>query len=318
MKPALLISLDPDSTARIRTPLLRLIAAATMTTLNCLSAVYADEPIRLWTGNAPGSLGNKPQDVPTLTRISPDTDTANGTAVVICPGGGYAGLAPHEGKGYADYLAAHGIECFVLKYRLGSDGYHHPAMIHDAQRAIRMVRANAPNWKIDPQRIGIMGSSAGGHLASTAIVHHDAGDAAAADPVDRQSSRPDFGILCYPVISMRDGVCHGGSRNNLLGDHPDPKLIDWLSTDENVDKDTPPCFIWTTGEDTAVPPENTLLFASALMRAKIPCDLHIYQKGGHGMGLGNGRKGNTVQNAHPWASDLVFWFGENGWLTRSK
>ncbi len=306
--------LDPNSGFRIQRSLLRLIGAASLITLSAMSTAKADDPIRLWAGDAPGSLGDKPQDIPTLTRFSPDKSKSNGTAIVICPGGGYGGLAPHEGKGYADYLTARGIECFVLKYRLGSSGYHHPAMIHDAQRAIRLVRMNAVQWGINPQRIGIMGSSAGGHLASTAVVHHDAGDATASDPVDKQSSRPDFGILCYPVISMRDGVCHAGSKKNLLGDNPDSKLVDWLSTDENVSKDTPPCFIWTTSEDTVVAPENTLRFASALMRAKVPYDLHIYQKGRHGIGLGNGRKGNNAENVHPWAGDLVFWLGENGWL----
>lgn len=203
------------------------------------AAETAAEPIPLWPGDAPGALGDKPQDKPTLTRFSPEPGKACGTAVVICPGGGYGGLAEHEGKGYAEFLARNGVEGIVLKYRLGSHGYRHPVMWGDAQRAIRLVRANAAGWGIDPARVGIMGSSAGGHLASTAIVHFDAGRPDAQDPVEKQSSRPDFGILCYAVISMRDGVTHSGSRKNLLGNDPSPDLVAWLSSDEQVTAKTP-------------------------------------------------------------------------------
>ena len=291
-------------------PFRRLLAAAALSGLSFAAA----EPIRLWQGDAPGALGQAPQDIPTLTRFTPPAGKATGAAVVICPGGGYGALAGHEGQGYAEYLAANGIDGFVLQYRLGSHGYRHPVMLNDAQRAIRLVRANASQWGLDPHRIGIMGSSAGGHLASTAIVHFDAGNPAAAEEVEKQSCRPDFGILCYAVISMRDGVTHGGSRANLLGNDPDPKLIAWLSSDEQVTKETPPCFVWSTGEDTAVPVENSMRFVAAMQKAGVAYDFHVYQKGPHGIGLATGRPGLAKGEVHPWGKDLVFWFNENGWL----
>src|SRR5688572_25414190 len=169
------------------------------------------ESFPLWPDKAPDALGDKDDDKPTLTPFLPPSEKATGAAIVICPGGGYGGLAPHEGQGYADYLSQQGITCFVLKYRLGSKGYRHPAMLNDAARAVRLVRAEATKWKIDPHRVAIMGSSAGGHLASTLLTHFDAGKADAADVVERQSSRPDLGILCYAVISMGEHT-HGGSK----------------------------------------------------------------------------------------------------------
>lgn len=299
------------------TPLRRWLATATAVSLAGLGLTSA-EPIRLWSGDAPGARGQAPQDIPTLTRFSPPAGKATGAAMVICPGGGYGMLADHEGKGYAEYLAANGLDCFVLKYRLGSQGYRHPAMWNDAQRAIRLVRANAGQWGLDPRRIGIMGSSAGGHLASTAIVHHDPGQAGAADPVDQQSSRPDFGVLCYAVISMRDGLTHGGSRKNLLGEQPDPKLVAWLSNDEQVTKDTPPCFVWSTGADTTVRVENSLRLVTAMQTAGIAYDFHIYQKGPHGIGLATGKNGLAKGEVHPWGKDLLFWINQNGWLTKKN
>src|SRR5262245_35069279 len=159
-------------------------------------------PILLWPDGAPGALGTEDKDKPSLTPYLPDADKASGAAIVVCPGGGYGGLAPHEGPDYALYLREQGIAAFVLKYRLGSHNYRYPRMLEDAQRAVRLVRARAEEWKVDPKRVGIMGSSAGGHLASTAVTHFDAGKPDAADPIERQSCRPDLGILCYPVISM--------------------------------------------------------------------------------------------------------------------
>lgn len=266
--------------------------------------------LRLWEGDAPGSLGQTDNDIPTLTPYLPPADKASGTAIVICPGGGYGGLAPHEGEGYANYLAAHGVASFVLKYRLGSKGYRHPAMLNDVQRAIRTVRAGAEKWGV--KVVGVMGSSAGGHLASTALTHFDAGNTGG-DAVEKASSRPDFGILCYAVISMEDGVTHAGSKNNLLGKEPDAKLVEFLSSEKQVTKDTPPCFLWTTWEDKAVPVENSLRFVNALQKAGVAYDFHVFQKGPHGIGLGNGRKGNTVEDAHPWGRDLIFWLRQNGW-----
>lgn len=295
---------------RHRLPLIAALTAA-LTAIAMTPLSQATEPIRLWPNAAPGALGDQAHDIPTLTRFSPPANSANGTAIVICPGGGYQGLADHEGSGYAQFLAAHGVECFVLKYRLGSHNYRHPAMLNDAQRAIRMVRANAQAFGIHPNRIGIMGSSAGGHLASSALVHHQPANPQAPDPIDRVSSRPDFGILCYAVISMRDGITHQGSRNNLLGKSPDPALVAKLSSDEQVTADTPPCFVWSTGEDPAVPVENSLRFVQALQKHGIAYDFHVYQKGPHGIGLGKGLQPGTL---HPWSADLVVWLTANQWL----
>jgi len=275
------------------------------------SAVPAGESFRLWSGDATGALGQADQDIPTLTPYLPAADKATGTAIVICPGGGYGGLAGHEGDGYATYLSDHGIACFVLKYRLGSKGYRHPVMLQDAQRAVRTVRSQAEKWNV--KRVGIMGSSAGGHLASTALTHFDAGKADAEDAVERASSRPDFGILCYAVISMEDGVTHAGSKNNLLGKTPDPKLVELLSNEKQVTKETPPCFVWSTGEDKAVPVENSLRFVSALQKAGVPYDFHVYQKGAHGIGLSSGKNGVPADDVHPWGKDVLFWLKTNGW-----
>ena len=198
----------------------------------------------------------------------------------------------------------------MLKYRLGSAGYRHPAMLHDAARAIRTVRARASEWGVDPKRIGIMGSSAGGHLASTAVTHFDAGQPGASDPIEQQSSRPDLGVLCYAVISMGENT-HAGSRKNLLGDNPSPELIKLLSNELQVTAQTPPCFIWHTWEDKGVKVENSLEFAAALQRNHVPFDLHVYQKGGHGIGLA---AKPPFTNAHPWAADLVFWLKAQGFV----
>ena len=219
----------------------------------------------LWADPAPDALGTAPQDVPTLTPYLPQGTDGPCAAIVICPGGGYGGLAKHEGEGYALWLNEQGIAGLVVKYRLGSHGYRHPVMLGDAARAVRLARAKAAEWKLDPRRVGIMGSSAGGHLASTLLTHFDAGQAEATDPIDRQSSRPDLGILCYPVISMGP-LTHQGSKKNLLGDTPSPALVDLLSNERQVTPQTPPCFLWHTWEDTAVKVENSLEFAAALRR----------------------------------------------------
>ena len=271
---------------------------------------HAQSPIPLWPDGAPGALGKADQDIPTLTPYLPDPANATGAAIVVCPGGGYGGLAPHEGNDYALFLNDHGVAAFVLKYRLGSHGYRHPAMLQDAARAVRLVRARASEWSIDSKRVGIMGSSAGGHLASTLLTHFDSGKPDAADAVERQSSRPDLGILCYAVISMGPNT-HQGSKNNLLGKDPSPDLVRLLSNELQVTKDTPPCFLWHTWEDKAVKVENSLDFAAALRRNGVPFDLHIYQQGRHGLGL-NDKPPFT--HAHPWANDLVFWLKVQGFV----
>ena len=266
-----------------------------------VSNAQMQTPIPLWPEGAPGAFGANATDIPTLTPYL--ATNATGSAMVICPGGGYGMLAPHEGNDYALWLNQHGVTCFVLKYRLGSSGYHHPAMLNDAARAVRWVRAHTEDYKIDPHRIGIMGSSAGGHLASTLLTHFDSGDTNSVGVIERQSSRPDIGILCYAVISMGE-FAHQGSKENLLGKNPSPELVKLLSNELQVTTNTPPCFIWTTFEDNVVPMENSMLFAEALRKNHVPFDLHIYQKGGHGMGLADKP---PFTHTHPWANDCLVW-----------
>lgn len=268
------------------------------------------DPIPLWPNGAPGALGSTSNDVPTLTPYLPDATNSSGAAMVICPGGGYQYLAPHEGNDYALWLNQHGVTCFVLKYRLGSHGYRHPAMLEDGARAIRWVRAHAQEYGIDVHRVGIMGSSAGGHLASTVVTHFDLGNTNSQDVVERQSSRPDVGILCYAVITMGE-FTHKGSRNNLLGTNPPPELVQLLSNELQVRSNTPPCFLWTTFEDRTVPMENTMMFAGALRKNHVPFALHVYEKGGHGMGLAD-----KPPFAHPhlWAADCLYWLRARGFI----
>jgi acetyl esterase/lipase len=283
--------------------------------LTSQTPIQAPPPVNefpLWAGDAPGALGKEAKDIPTLTPYFAPRNKATGASIVICPGGGYAALAPHEGSHYALFLNEQGITGFVLKYRLGSNGYRHPAMMLDVQRAIRYVRFNAMRWGLDPNRIGVMGSSAGGHLASTALTHFDSGDAAAADPVDRVSSRPDLGILCYPVITMGPDT-HAGSRRNLLGDNPDPGLVEFLSNEKQVKDNTPPTFIFHTFEDSAVKMENSLEFAAALRRHGVPFALHIYTKGAHGMGLGSAQW--DPDHRHIWTQECAQWLKEQGFST---
>jgi acetyl esterase/lipase len=266
-------------------------------------------PLPLWPDAAPGALGTADPDRPELTAYLPAAGTANGASMLILPGGGYGKLAVHEGAGYAVWLNRLGVTCYVLKYRLGSDGYRHPVMLQDAARALRTVRAFARRDGLDPARIGIIGSSAGGHLASTLLTHFDAGQPDASDPIERESSRPDLGVLCYPVITLGE-FTHAGSRKNLLGENPSAELLHLLSNETKVTAATPPCFLWHTVEDKAVPVENSLLFASALRRAGVPFALHVYEKGGHGLGLPEHGK-----NAPPWDADCAFWLREQGFLT---
>jgi acetyl esterase/lipase len=273
-------------------------------------AVAQQEPVRLWEADVPGALGKAEHDVPTLTPFLADPAKSLGSAIVVLPGGGYGGLAQHEGRDYALWLNQQGLSAFVVHYRLGSKGYRHPVMLQDAARAIRLVRSRAIGWKVDPKRIAIMGSSAGGHLASTLLTQFDAGNPEASDLVDRQSSRPDLGILCYAVISMGEHT-HQGSRNNLLGANPTPELVELLSNELQVKKETPPCFIWHTWEDKAVKVENALMFAGALQKAGVPFDLHIYQQGRHGVGLNDKP---PFANPHPWARDLMFWLKAHGFV----
>ncbi|OAM90583.1 alpha/beta hydrolase [Termitidicoccus mucosus] len=260
--------------------------------------------IPLWPDAAPGALG----DNPALSLFPAAPDKATGAAMVIFPGGGYVGLSDHEGEGYARWLANLGITGFVVKYRLGAHGYRHPAMLHDAARAVRLVRARAAEWKIDPARVGVMGSSAGGHLAATLLVHFDDGIPGANDPVARQSSRPGLGILCYPVITMGEKT-HAGSRDNVIGADAPQALRELLSCERQVTPGTPPCFIWHTWEDDGVPAENSQMFAAALKEAGVPFELHIYEKGAHGIGLAATPDGRM----HRWTSACRAWLQERGY-----
>jgi acetyl esterase/lipase len=239
----------------------------------------------LWPGGAPGAKGDEPADKPSLTVYLPPKEKATGTGVVICPGGGYGFLAVgHEGKEPAEFLNRLGVAAFVLRYRI-APRYRHPAPLQDVQRAVRTVRARAGEWGVEPRRVGVWGFSAGGHLASTAATHFDDGAPGADDPVERQGCRPDFAILAYPVISLKPPYSHGGSRDNLLGKGADEKLVESLSNETRVTAKTPPTFLFHTGEDRGVPPENSVLFYLALRKAGVPAELHVYEKGPHGVGL---------------------------------
>ncbi len=243
------------------------------------------DTLQLWPGAAPGALGSKPQDIPTLAVCLPEPAKASGTAIVVCPGGGYGHLAmDHEGKQIAEWLNQNGVAAFILKYRIAPN-YHHPSPLMDAQRALRTVRYHALEWGIDPQRIGILGFSAGGHLTSSAGTHFSQGTADAPDAIDQLSSRPDFMVLVYPVISMKIPTAHRGSRKNLLGEQPDTALVQFMSSEEQVTGHTPPTFLFHTSNDPVVPVENSILFYQALRRAGVAAEMHIYRDGRHGVGL---------------------------------
>ncbi|HYO21359.1 MAG TPA: alpha/beta hydrolase [Flavisolibacter sp.] len=243
---------------------------------------------------------------PEITVYLPTKRSATGQAVIICPGGGYGGLSYNwEGSDPARLLSARGIAAIVLKYRLPnarSNITPHLSPLMDAKRAIRIVRANAAKWNIKKDRVGIMGFSAGGHLASTLATHFDAGDAANADSIERQSSRPDFAVLVYPVISMSKPIMHAGSRNNLIGATPDSSLARLYSNEFQVTKETPPTFLVHSTDDKGVPVENSLLFYQALKDNNVPAEMHIYPYGGHGFGLAVGRG-----YLETWTERLVDW-----------
>ena len=260
-------------------------------------------PIRLWPHDAPGALGNAPHDIPLLAPYFPNPQNATSAAMLIFPGGGYGGLAAHEGEDYALFLNTLGIAAFVLQYRLGIHGYRHPVMLQDALRAMRVLRSRANEWNLDKTKIGVMGSSAGGHLAATLLTHYDSGDKNSKDLIERESSRPDIGVLCYAVISMGEHS-HEGSRENLLGQNPTPELVALLSNELHVNAQTPPCFVWHTWEDKGVKIENSLQFISSLQKNDVPFDFHVYQKGPHGIGLADKP---PFANAHPWSRDFAFW-----------
>ncbi|EDY21311.1 alpha/beta hydrolase [Chthoniobacter flavus Ellin428] len=275
-----------------------------------VAAEHPTEPMRLWAGKAPDALGDAPKDIPTLTPYWPADDQASGAAFIVCPGGGYRNLAAHEGEPFAKWLNSLGIAAFVLKYRLTTDGYFVPTTLLDAARALRTVRAHATEWGIDPKRIGMIGSSAGGHLTATLITQFDNGKPDDADPVERVSSRPDLAVLCYGFILFDQPNPEREAR--FLGAHATPELKNLLSPRLNVRKDTPTTFIWQTVEDEKVPVDNAFAFADAMREKGVPFDLHLYQKGKHGIGLGF--KTFDPEKLHPWTRDCAFWLKEHGFM----
>jgi len=283
------------------------------------------ERVLLWPKGAPGAKGTAERDKPSITVYTPPTNKRNGCAVVVCPGGGYGHLAVgHEGRDVARWFNTFGVTAFVLRYRIAPH-YRHPSPLMDAQRALRTVRHNAKRWGVDPKRVGIMGFSAGGHLVTTAATHFDAGksDAAldgaaathpskvAADPVDRESCRPDFLIACYPVVSLTTKYTHQGSKRNLLGKSPDPKLVQSLSNELQVTKETPPTFLFHTAADRGVPVENSILFFMACRKAGVPVEMHIYEQGRHGVGLA---PNDPILKS--WPGRLQDWMKLRGYLKR--
>jgi acetyl esterase/lipase len=267
------------------------------------------QTIPLWPGDAPGALGHAAEDIPSLTIYMPPTTTGPMTAVIVAPGGSYRALSMNkEGRAPANYLNTLAVAAFVLKYRLGPK-YHHPVELADMQRAIRIVRSRASEWHLDPARIGVMGFSAGGHLASTASTHFDRGDASSADPIERVSSRPDFAILAYPVITLTEAWTHQGSKTNLLGDNADAAVARALSADSQVTADTPPTFLFHTNADATVPVENSVHYFLALRRAGVPAELHVFKDGAHGVGM-------PMQDVvlSEWPKALANWLRASGFL----
>ncbi len=303
----------------------RLCLSSALAVLLFASAARAEEAVQeilLWPADHPANAGNEPAFTgtlewmervtrsPAITPFLPEPDQRGGAAVVICPGGGYAGLAMEkEGLEVARWMQQHGIAGIVLRYRCGGGKNQQPVPLLDAQRAIRMVRSRAAEWGVDPERVGILGFSAGGHLASTAATMFDDGDANAEDAIERQSSRPSFAVLVYPVVSMQDHVGHGGSRNNLLGADASEELKERWSTDRQVTDQTPPTFLVHASDDAGVLVKNSLLFYEALVANKVPAELHVYEVGGHGFGMLRGDR-----PADHWPEQLEPWLKQHGFV----
>jgi len=275
------------------------------------SAVPAPDvpaPLLLWPAGAPGAVGDTDADKPAITVFLPSVPNPTKTGVIVAPGGGYIHLAmDKEGFAYARWLNQHGVAAFVLRYRLGPQ-YHHPIEIGDAQRAIRLVRAHAAEYGIEKDRLGMWGSSAGGHLTATAGTQFDAGRPDASDPIDRESSKLEFLILSYPVITLMDPLAHAGSRKFLLGDNPDPELVKSMSAETRVTADTPPTFLFSTTDDKTVPVLNSVIFYEALVKAGVPVEMHLFQHGAHGAGLAQANPDLNV-----WPDLLIKWMRERGY-----
>jgi acetyl esterase/lipase len=275
------------------------------------------ESILLWTNNIPGAQGSDQKDTPALMVYVPAVEKATGAAVVICPGGGYDHHAmDHEGRQVAEWFCQQGIAAFILRYRLPGDGYRHPIPLMDTQRAIRLVRFNAEKWHSKSDKIGIIGFSAGGHLASTAGTHFDkpvSTEGYTPDAIDAVSARPDFMILIYPVISMQEEMTHDGSKKNLLGPHPPQELVELLSNEKQVTPRTPPTFLVHASDDDGVPVENSIRFYEALRKARVPAEMHIYLKGGHGFGMRP-----SAGPAAQWPDECLKWMQQLGLLGAGK
>jgi len=297
------------------TKLLRVSGSVLAVTLGVVMAQGQQAPelstgktLLLWPAGAPGAKGNEDVDKPTLTVYLPSGPNATKTGVVIAPGGGYRRLVMgEEGTDVARWLNERGVAAFVLKYRLGPT-YHNLIEIGDAQRAIRMARANAAEYGIEPNHLGMWGFSAGGHLTATAGTHFDAGDPNAADPIDRQGSRPDFLILAYPMITLEAPYGLVSGRKYLLGDDPNPAEVQSLSAELQVTKDTPPTFLFSTTDDDIVPVMNSVMFYTALVKTGVPAEMHLFQHGRHGSRLGTGNPELSV-----WPDLLIKWMRERGY-----
>jgi acetyl esterase/lipase len=260
---------------------------------------------------AGGSISNV--SLPTLTVVPPAVDrhlSPYGTAVILCPGGGYTNLsAKREGQQYAAWLSTLGVTTFILKSRLQEWG--HPAPLQDVLRAIRLVRSRAAEFGVDPKRIGVMGSSAGGHLAASASTLWDHADGRTGAALDSVSARPDFAVLVYPVITMTDPAAHAGSRKALLGAAPSPALLAQMSVEQQVTAATPPTLLLHTQFDKAVPVQNSLMYFDALTRAGVPAELYVFEQGGHGIAMRDG-----LGNASAWPRRAEDWLRQRGLLTR--
>lgn len=287
----------------------RYVKAATYL-LMMTSVLFSNERELLWPDGAPSATGAGVDHEPAITIYSPKEETRTGTAIIICPGGGYGNLAMgHEGKDIAEWLNGLGITGIVFEYRMSRGGYKHPIPLQDAQRAIREIRSRAKSLGIHSDKIGILGFSAGGHLASSTGTHFDGGNADAADPIERFSSRPDFMILCYPVIAFGESFSHSGSQRNLLGKDASPELLQSMSSEKQVSAETPPTFLFHTDEDTSVPPENSVVFYQALRKAGVPAELHIYKEGGHGLGMAK-----LIPGTSDWPKTCEAWLRSQSWL----
>ena len=278
---------------------IKTIATLIVFTIGTLSAL-AQDSLFIWKDGVPNSKENNLEEIfmwsdvpriknvtnPTLNIYLPPKDKANGTAVIICPGGGYAiSAVKHEGYDLAEWFNSLGIAAFVLKYRLPNDESMVDKKIgplQDAQQAIRLVRENAKEWNVNPDKIGIMGFSAGGHLASTAGTHFEK----PVEPANGTSVRPDFNLLIYPVISFKESFTHMGSRNNLIGKNASYDLVEEYSNEMHITENTPPTFLVHSSDDNAVPVENSIRFYQELVKNKVPAEMHIFETGGHGYGMG--------------------------------